>query len=211
MAEFVEVEDGGITWRLDADFANSTWHCIWGAGCPGIEDEPAPDAQLGCCSVGAQMADADEAMNISALAAMIPDHLFEHSGSRIFRDDEHTLTELVDGACVFLNRPGFEGGAGCALHLAAVDAGESPIDWKPAVCWQLPLRVDTAGTTVTIRRWTRTDWGEGGKTMVAMCTDPSEVPAAFDSPLPVVETLSDELTQLMGEDVVARVRAKLRS
>ena len=51
-------------------------------------------------------------------------------------------TRVVDGACIFLNRPGFAGGAGCALHLAAVDAGESPIDWKPSVCWQLPIRVD---------------------------------------------------------------------
>ena len=49
-------------------------------------------------------------------------------------------TRVVDGACIFLNRTGFAGGAGCALHLAAFDAGESPIDFKPSVCWQLPIR-----------------------------------------------------------------------
>ena len=51
-------------------------------------------------------------------------------------------TRLVDGACIFLNRPGFEGGIGCALHTAALEAGERPLDWKPQVCWQLPLRLE---------------------------------------------------------------------
>ena len=41
------------------------------------------------------------------------------------------LTETETGACVFLNRPGFEGGAGCALHLAALDLDESPVGLKP--------------------------------------------------------------------------------
>ena len=45
-------------------------------------------------------------------------------------------------ACIFLNRPGFEGGAGCALHIAALEAGERPMDWKPSVCWQVPIRLE---------------------------------------------------------------------
>ena len=28
------------------------------------------------------------------------------------------------------------------LHLAALAHQESPIDWKPSVCWQLPIKVD---------------------------------------------------------------------
>ena len=44
-------------------------------------------------------------------------------------------TLVVDDACVFLNRPDFPGGPGCALHRAALDAGERPMDWKPNVCW----------------------------------------------------------------------------
>ncbi len=30
------------------------------------------------------------------------------------------MTRLVDDACIFLNRPGFAAGAGCALHTAAL-------------------------------------------------------------------------------------------
>ena len=83
---------------------------------------------------------------IAALAATLAPARFErHAEAReggIFSDDARTHTRIVDGACIFLNRPDFAGGAGCALHLAAVDADESPLDWKPSVCWQLPIRVD---------------------------------------------------------------------
>ena len=49
-------------------------------------------------------------------------------------------TRLVKDACIFLNRPGFPAGAGCALHLAALAQGRSHVELKPEVCWQLPLR-----------------------------------------------------------------------
>ena len=91
------------------------------------------------------------------------------------------VTRLVDDACIFLNRPGFPGGAGCALHRAALDAGERPLDWKPDVCWQLPLRLvettDDAGqVTSTLREWKRRDWGAGGHEFHWWCTD---APDAF--------------------------------
>ena len=35
-------------------------------------------------------------------------------------------TRLVDDACIFLNRPGFAGGPGCALHLHAHRTGQAP-------------------------------------------------------------------------------------
>ena len=37
-------------------------------------------------------------------------------GPRLDREEGARKTRVVDGACVFLNRPGFSGGAGCALH-----------------------------------------------------------------------------------------------
>ena len=56
---------------------------------------------------------------------------------------------------------------GCALHIAALEAGERPMDWKPSVCWQVPLRLehstDESGhVTSRLREWKRRDWGEGG-------------------------------------------------
>jgi hypothetical protein len=142
-----EIRDGETVWRFDTDFLQSNWTCIWGRGCRGIGPEPAEELGLGCCSTGADLGDEDEARNIAALAATLDPERFEHhleaSEGGIF-SNARWHTRIVDGACIFLNRPGFAGGAGCALHLAAIEAGESPIDWKPSVCWQLPIKVDWA-------------------------------------------------------------------
>src|SRR5580704_18228951 len=141
-----EIRDAETIWRFDRAFLASNWTCLWGRGCLGIGPEPAEHLGLGCCSIGADLGDVDEARMIAALAATLDPGRFERyaeaSEGGIFRDDARTHTRVVDGACIFLNRPGFVGGAGCALHLAAVEEGESPIDWKPSVCWQLPIRVD---------------------------------------------------------------------
>ena len=111
---------------------------------------------LGCCSIGADLGDVDEARMISALAATLdPDRFERHaeaSQDGIFSDGARTHTRVVDGACIFLNRPGFVGGAGCALHLAANDAGESPIDWKLRCAGSCPSRW-TGKRVRTVPRW----------------------------------------------------------
>ena len=181
--DWLEVEDevGEITWRVDAAFLNSNWMCIWDKGCAGIEREADVDRQLGCCSVGAQMLDEQEAMLISALAATLgPDRAqfaAEISASGALSDDAQN-TRLVEGACILLNRPGFPGGAGCALHGEAIANGESPIDWKPSVCWQLPLKVERTKSgdgsdLATLRGWQRGDWGPDGEAMAYCCTEPA--------------------------------------
>ena len=214
-AEFVEIDGGEVHWRFDAAFLTSSWTCIYGRGCQGILDHPAAELHQGCCSVGAELSDAEEAMTLSATAAAIPPELwqFHHAtdADDVFSDESRTNTKLVDGACIFLNRPGFTGAIGCALHLAAEHFGDSPIDWKPSVCWQLPLRVDWDdngdGTeTATVRRWTRADWGDEGRTMAWMCT---EEPAAYCGERPAVESLADELSALAGEAVAVELRRRL--
>src|SRR6478735_3895735 len=161
-----EIDDGETIWRFDRAFLTSNWTCLWGRGCLGILDEPSPELEQGCCSVGAELADEDEARLVSAMAAMIAPERFQHHDTAtregIFSDETRTNTRIVDDACIFLNRPGFAGGSGCALHLAAIDAGDSPVEWKPSVCWQLPIKVDwepgESGTEVaTVRGWTRRD------------------------------------------------------
>jgi hypothetical protein len=212
---FEELDDGDTHWRFDRAFLTSNWTCIWGRGCLGILDEPAEALGQGCCSVGAEFGDEDESRLISALAAMVPAARFEHHGEAaaggIFSDDSRTNTRVVDGACIFLNRPGFAGGAGCALHLAAVDADESPIEWKPSVCWQLPIRVDWAPTDdgreqATVRRWTRADWGDEGETMAWCCTEGDR---AYVGDRPVVESLGAELEDLVGSAVYVELRRRL--
>ena len=141
-----EIVDGDVTWVFDRAFLASNWTCIWGRGCKGILDVPAEELNQGCCSIGAELTDPEEAMTISALAATLDADVFQHLAALddddVFSDNTRTNTKVVDGACIFLNRPGFEGGEGCALHLAALRADESPTLWKPSVCWQLPIKVD---------------------------------------------------------------------
>ena len=153
---------------------------------------------------------------ISALAATLPPEQFErHEDAQqagIFRDDERTHTRVVDGACIFFNRPGFEGGAGCALHVAALAAGESPTDWKPSVCWQLPIRVDwvegEGGTEVaTVRRWSRADWGEQGETMAWCCTEGDR---AYVGERRVIDSLGPELEAVVGTEVFVELKRRIQ-
>ena len=211
-----EIVDGPTTWRFDVDFLQSRWTCIYGRGCLGILAEPAEHLQQGCCSIGAELGDEEEAMTIGALAATLDPSLFQHHAEAaeggIYLDDHRGATRLVDGACIFLNRPGFAGGAGCALHLAALDAGESPIEWKPSVCWQLPIKVDWdpgPGDTevATVRRWTRADWGEDGDPMAWCCTEGDR---AYVGETTVLESLGDEIEALVGTTVHVELRRRLR-
>ncbi len=224
--DYIEVDRGAVVWRFEREFLTSNWTCIFGAGCHGILPEKASELQQGCCSLGAHFGDGPageaESMTVAAYAAMIPPERFQHhrdaaddTAGGIFGDADRTHTRVVDGACIFLNRPGFPGGEGCALHLAALDAGESPTDWKPSVCWQLPLRVEWAEVddlteTATVRRWTRGDWGEHGTTMAWCCTERDEGGEAYCATEPVFESLAESLRALAGDDVYEEVADELR-
>ncbi len=212
----IEIQDGPTLWRFEGDFLNSNWNCIWGRGCQGILDHPAEELNQGCCSVGAEMVD-DEAASTQANLAYLDPQIFQfHEAALqdgIFADAAKTNTRIVDGACIFLNRPGFAGGAGCALHLAALRDGESPLDWKPSVCWQLPIRVDWAAgegdtETASLRAWRRRDWGEDGATMAWWCTEANE---AFDSRVRVIDSLAEELEEVVGTEVFIHLRNALDS
>ncbi len=217
---YVEVDAGDTVWRFERRFITSTWTCIWGRGCHGIGTEKAAHLGHGCCSLGAELDGLDEARNTAALAATLPPDRFQFhaeaadtAAGGVFSDPTFTNTRIVDGACIFLNRPGFVGGAGCALHLGALDAGESPIDWKPSVCWQLPVKVDWQMRAddveiATVRGWTRDDWGDDGDAMAWCCT---EEPEAYVGTLPVIDSLADELTAIVGTEVFVELRSRLGS
>ena len=218
----IEFDDDGTHWRFERSFLTSNWTCLWGRGCLGILDEPAEHLNQGCCSVGAEMGDATEAMTVTAFAAMLEPSRFQHhaeASTGVLRDVVPATpeaqpgwnTRVVDGACIFLNRPGFAGGEGCALHLAAVDHGESPTEWKPSVCWQLPVRIEwdpnADGTeTATLRRWSRQDWGTEGETMSWCCTEGDR---AYVGDRPVIESLADELEAMLGPTVFVELRRRV--
>jgi hypothetical protein len=213
--DFEEVDAGDTIWRFDRRFLASNWTCIWGRGCQGIGPERAEHLGLGCCSMGAELDGIDEARNVSALAATLSPTVFQHHAQAaeggLFSDDTFTNTRVVDGACIFLNRPEFAGGAGCALHLGAIAAGESPIDWKPSVCWQLPIKVDWEMRedhveVATVRGWQRRDWGDHGLTMAWCCTEERE---AYIGRQPVVDSMGEELAAIVGHTVYVELRKRM--
>jgi hypothetical protein len=211
--------DEDRTWVFDATFLLSNWTCIYGRGCQGVLTGPAPELEHGCCSYGAHFIDDDDLTQVSAAVARLTDQQWQHRrkglrGGWVHTDETGTrITRLVDDACIFLNHPGYPAGAGCALHQAALAAGERPLDWKPDVCWQLPLRLqehvdDYGHVTSFLREWKRRDWGEGGQEFHWWCT---EGPEAFVAGTrPVYVELHDEIVELVGAPVYELLAAQLR-
>jgi hypothetical protein len=206
--EWLSFELEGETYQFDVTFLTSPWTCIFGHGCPGVLTGPAPELEQGCCSYGAHFTDKADRKRVAKVAATMTAEEWEfkaaadEAGGPIHRnDDGEWVTRIHDDACIFLNRPGHPNGAGCALHQAALARGERFLDWKPDVCWQLPLRLehkvdDNDHTTNVLREWKRRDWGAGGFEFHWWCTDADD---AFVGHRPVYEELADEITELVGE------------
>ena len=206
--EWISFEDTGErrTWVFDATFLRSNWTCIYGQGCKGVLDADATDLAQGCCSYGAHFIDDADVQTVVESAARLSKSQWQNhrSGRRQgfldTNDEGETTTRLVKHVCIFHNSPDFAGGAGCALHLAAVQAHERPLDWKPDVCWQLPLRLDHQTddhgyVTSTLREWKRRDWGPGGDEFHWWCTESDD---AFIGTNPVYRYLRDEIVELVG-------------
>lgn len=216
MSSYEEIDAGETVWRFDRDFLASNWTCIWGKGCKGINATADESLGHGCCSLGAELDGIDEARDLSAAAATIPAHLFqfhaEANSGTVFADESYSATRVVDGACIFHNRNGFAGGEGCALHLAAEYFDESPTDWKPSVCWQLPIKVDWEMRDdnveiATVRRWSRADWGDHGTKMAWCCTEGTD---AYVGESSVIDSLSHELSGIVGTEVFVQLRNRLK-
>ena len=213
--EWVSFEDPDEdrTWVFDVTFLRSSWTCIFGSGCQGVLTGPVPELVQGCCSYGAHFSDDADVKRVKKIAATLTDEQWQFRKQGRERGvtkrgaEGATVTRLVQDACIFLNRPGFAAGAGCALHQAALQKGHRPLDYKPEVCWQLPLRredheEDDGHVTSTIIEWQRRHWGDGGQEFHWWCT---EAPEAFVGRDPVYRSMRDELVELVGKRVYARV------
>ena len=214
--EWVSFDDATVqrTWMFDVTFLESNWTCIFGHGCQGVLTGPTPELVQGCCSYGAHFTDEADRQRVELAATRLTDDQwqFKKKGAqgttRVKRNGE-IVTRLVQDACIFLNRPGFHRGPGCALHVLAMDNDESYIPLKPDVCWQLPLHRDDeiteSGHVVTrIGQWERRDWGDGGFDFHWWCT---ESPDAFVGATRVIDSMRDELIAMAGEDVYTRLLA----
>jgi hypothetical protein len=212
-------DEHDTTWLFDVTFLESNWTCIYGRGCHGVLTGPAAELEEGCCSYGAHFTGAADRRRVEKAASRLKAaewqfiSIAKKRNGPVRRDKSgDTVTRLTDGACIFLNRPGFAGGPGCALHSAALARGERPLDWKPDVCWQIPLhrqeeRSQSGHLTVTIRQWDRADWGAGGSEFHWWCT---QSPEAFIGSRPVHEELREELAELVTPSVHEKLDSYLR-
>ncbi len=164
------------------------------------------------------MLDEDEARQIGAFGVSLDPARFqffaEAAEGGVFADEARTATRLVDDACIFLNRPGFAGGEGCALHLGALDDGERPMDWKPAVCWQVPFRIEELGPgRRRLRRWAKSDWGPASTAWC--CTDRVHerrgLASAFVGTESVAVSLGEELEALTGPEVAVEIQRRVQT
>jgi hypothetical protein len=217
--EFPDPADPGHVVRADLTWLASAWTCIFGRGCAGVEAGRPDD---GCCSHGAFFTDDDDLARVTGAVERLTDEDWQLApvgrGAWTEQDGDDSdgvrahRTRRHDGACVFLNRPGFPGGSGCALHRMALRTGVHPLTTKPDVCWQLPVRREQEhverpdGTTVllsTIGEFDRRGWGSGGHDLHWWCTGS---PVAHVSPEPLVLTYEAELVELLGRPAYDELR-----
>ncbi|MBS4752027.1 hypothetical protein KG112_04300 [Nocardioides sp. zg-ZUI104] len=237
--EFPNPADETEVLRCDLTWLTSSYTCIFGGGCAGIYAD-APD--VGCCTLGAHFADRDDEERVATFVDQLTPELWQfHPGRPVRRKDwvgkdddgeRKTRTHIVAGqqACVFANREDFApaggsdggaGGAGCALHSLALALGRNPLETKPDVCWQLPIRrtfrdverMDgTSYTEVTITEYDRRGWGSGGHDLDWYCSGNTEAHVAME---PLYVTNEPELVALIGraayDALVVHCEAHLRS
>jgi hypothetical protein len=202
--------------RCDLTWLTSSWTCIYGRGCAGIYADRPDD---GCCSLGAHFADDDDEQRVAAAVALLDPSGWQYAAEGSGSDDDGNgndgwtetdgegarKTRVVDGACIFLNRPGWATGDGCALHQEALRSALAPHTLKPDVCWQLPIRRSYRhvkrpdGTTyleTTIAEYDRRGWGAGGHDLDWYCSSNSEAHVGRE---PVFRSNEAELRELMGD------------
>ena len=208
--EFPDPADADHVVRADLTWLLSSWTCIYGRGCQGVVEGREDD---GCCSHGAFYSDDEDEQRVERFAKQLKKKHWQHAeaGRRLGISEEDELdgeparrTRRVDGACVFLNRPGFAGGEGCALHGLALKIGKHPLETKPDVCWQLPVRRsqdeverpdETKVLVTTIGEFDRRGWGPGGADLHWWCTSS---PSAHVGAEPLYLSYGPELTALLG-------------
>jgi hypothetical protein len=196
-------------YQFDVTWLTSRWACIFGNGCQGVFTEPAAELVHGCCSYGAHASERGDRDHVELVAKKLRDDEWQFKAiarkrgiwAKVGKDEWRT--RLVDDACIFLNRVGFDAGPGCALHLLALRKGVHFSETKPTVCWQLPIRTvereeDDDSTTVVVTEFGRDGWGEGGEEFAWWCT---EAPEAFVGEEPVYRSLEPELRKIVGDEV----------
>ncbi len=215
--EFTDPADPSQVIRADLTWLMSSWTCVFGNGCHGVIEGRADD---GCCSHGAFYSDDEDEQRVAGFVAMLKKKDWQYAATgRVdgwsvedeLEGEPARKTRTVDGACIFLNRPGFAGGEGCSLHALALRKGLHPLETKPDVCWQLPVRRvqevierpdEVSVTLTTIGEFDRRGWGPGGEDLYWWCTSSPDAHVGAD---PVVVSYGPELTAMLGAQAYAEL------
>lgn len=215
-------EEAEYTVRVHMTFLMSNWTCIFGSGCPGMfgkQSSTYPD-DVGCCVDSFYFADEDEVGFVEGQMAKLTDadwdsnlrkHVEKHGFVNQIASGEDTWDakgRVHDGGCVFQNRNnGSVGKPGCAFHWLAERTGDAHVDTMPAVCWQLPLRIneedDETGVLVTIHPWNVSEWSKSGweyddrsSFCSWWCVDS---PDAYVGKVPVYKGMEQELRRMLKD------------
>ena len=158
---------------------------------------------------GAHFTDDDDLAHVEAMAERLTDEQWqyravadERGGTVKTNGQGETITRLVDGACIFLNRPGFPGGPGCALHRAAVEAGERPHGLEARgvlAAAAAPRRRDRRPTATSRRRSGSGSAATGARAATSSTGGAPRRHDAFVGHTPVYEELRDEIVELVGD------------
>ncbi|MEU7771934.1 hypothetical protein AB0C44_11505 [Micromonospora taraxaci] len=217
--EFADPADETHLIRADLTWLLSRWTCIFGKGCHGIIAGRAAD---GCCSHGAFFTDSDDEKRVRNAVKRLTPSTWQHfqRGFKNWTDEDtidgktparRTATQGTEGPCVFLNDADFVGGGGCALHALALRDGVHPLEYKPDVCWQLPIRRDqdwvkrpdnSKVLVSTLSEFDRRGWGAGGHDLDWWCTSSTDAHVGAE---PMYLSYGPELTALIGAAAYERL------
>ncbi|MFI7076837.1 hypothetical protein ACIBO1_06045 [Micromonospora sp. NPDC049903] len=217
--EFVDPADERHLIRADLTWLLSRWTCVFGQGCHGIIAGRSAD---GCCSHGAFFTDTDDEKRVRGAVKRLTPQTWQHyrRGTKNWTENDtvdgknparRTATQGPDAPCVFLNDADFPGGGGCALHAQALRDGVHPLEYKPDVCWQLPVRRDqewvkrpdnTKVLVSTLAEFDRRGWGAGGHDLDWWCTSSTDAHVGSE---PMYLSYGPELTALVGAAAYARL------
>lgn len=166
--EFDDPSDEDQAWKVHIGFMMSSWQCLFGNGCKGLNgtEEHTP-VEVGCCGHGAYINGKKERDMIQSRVDQLTEDdlgpkaladIRKNGWIRVFSEDDKTglynedylnaKTRVKNGGCVFANRMGDGGRIGCAFVLQAARLQDKPIsevdhtEAMPTVCWQLPIGIE---------------------------------------------------------------------
>ena len=225
--EFADPGDADQVFRCDLTWLTSRYHCIFGQGCKGIYAD-APDTGLlhpgralrrqgrRAAGRGLRRAARPDAVAVPAGAARSA-RTTGSTGTTRATARRGSSSTTASRRASSTTATDFATGAGCALHSLALRQGRNPLETKPDVCWQLPIRRtfrtverqdDTSYTEVSIGEYDRRGWGPGGHDLDWYCSGNTE---AHTAPDPLYVTNEAELVELMGRPAYDELVDALRA